>query len=560
VLPHFADVTTPPADWLSDAVVYEIYPQSFADSDGDGIGDFPGALARLDHLAWLGVDTVWLNPCFVSPFRDAGYDVSDYDHVAPRYGTDADLVAFVDAARERGIRVLLDLVAGHTSSDHAWFRTSARDSSDDRYVWSERPGPGFVASPGPRAGFYLKNFYDSQPALNFGYARMDPAEPWRQAVDAPGPRANREALRRVMARWCDVGVAGFRVDMAFSLVKDDPGHVETTALWRKLHGWLGEAHPGAVLIPEGTEPVPVGTDRRAGFDADFWLVILAEHASLFDNGGAGTQSAHTPPAGGCYFDEAGHGSAQPFVDAWERHWAQWGSNRPVLLASSDHDFSRLACGTRTQQQLGAAFAFLLTWGTVPSIFAGDEIGVRYLPGLPDVEGSVWEPTYNRSGARTPVQWDTSANAGFSTAPADRLYLPVDPDPDRPDVAAQRADPDSVLHAVRRLITLRRATPALRARGTTEVLSTGYPLAYVRGGTHLVVVNPRREPGHLDLGARFAGGAGALEVHGVTLADGVIRADGFGYGVFALTGSRHGADRSTAPVGRAAVPDGHDEHE
>lgn len=106
---------------------------------------------------------------------------------------------------------------------------------------------------------------------------------------------------------------------------------------------------------------------------------------------------------------------------------------------------------------------------MPSIFAGDEIGVRYLPGLPDVEGSVWEPTYNRSGARTPVQWDTSANAGFSTAPADRLYLPVDPDPDRPDVAAQRADPDSVLHAVRRLITLRRATrrcePAGRPRSS-----------------------------------------------------------------------------------------------
>ncbi len=523
--------TTPAADWLADAVVYEIYPQSFADSDGDGIGDFAGALAHLDHLAWLGVDTVWFNPCFVSPFRDAGYDVSDYDHVAPRYGTDEDLVAFVDAARERGIRVLLDLVAGHTSSDHAWFASSAADPGDDRYIWSDRAGPGFVASPGTRPGFYLRNFYDSQPALNFGYARTDPAEPWRQPVDAPGPLANREALRRVIARWCDVGVSGFRVDMAFSLVKDDPGYVETTALWRELRSWLAGAYPEAVLLPEGSEPVPVDGPARTGFDADFWLVILDEHASLFDNGGAGTQSAHEPPPGGCYFDEAGLGSARPFVQAWARHRERWGPDRPVLLASSDHDFSRLACGSRTPEQLGAAWTFLLTWGTVPSIFAGDEIGVRYLPGLPDVEGSVWEPTYNRSGARTPVQWDTSANAGFSTAPADRLYLPVDPSPDRPDVATQRADPGSTLHLVRRLIALRRATPALGTRAGTDVLGDGYPFVYTRGGTHLVVVNPRREPAELEVGGlRVADG---LLVSGVTVADGVVRADGFGYAVFAL---------------------------
>lgn len=119
---------SPPDDataWLRDAVFYEIYPQSFADSDGDGIGDLPGAFAHLDHLAWLGVDAVWFNPCFASPFRDAGYDVSDFLSIAPRYGTNDDLVAFVEAARKRGIRVLLDLVAGHTSIAHPWFRASA---------------------------------------------------------------------------------------------------------------------------------------------------------------------------------------------------------------------------------------------------------------------------------------------------------------------------------------------------------------------------------------------------------------------------------------------------
>ena len=143
------------SDWLSDAVFYEIYPQSFADSDGDGIGDLPGALSRLDHLAALGVNAVWFNPCFASPFRDAGYDVSDYLRIAPRYGTNDDMVAFVDAARERGIRVVLALVAGPTSTDHEWFRRSAAGTDDDRYIWSDRPGADLVPSPGPRPGYSL---------------------------------------------------------------------------------------------------------------------------------------------------------------------------------------------------------------------------------------------------------------------------------------------------------------------------------------------------------------------------------------------------------------------
>ncbi len=152
IIRHDGRVTTPPppAHWLTQAVFYEIYPQSFADADGDGIGDFPGALARLDHLAWLGVNTIWFNPCFASPFRDAGYDVSDYLRVAPRYGSNDDLIRFVDAARERGIRVLLDLVAGHTSSDHPWFRASAADPTDDRYIWSDRAGRAVRALAGYR--------------------------------------------------------------------------------------------------------------------------------------------------------------------------------------------------------------------------------------------------------------------------------------------------------------------------------------------------------------------------------------------------------------------------
>ena len=149
------------------------------------------------YAAGGGVDFVvqaWLlAPCFASPFRDAGYDVSDYLRIAPRYGSNDDMAVLVAAARERGIRVLLDLVAGHTSVAHEWFQHSANDPSDHRYVWSDRPGEGDVASPGPPPGYYLKNFFEAQPALNFGYARTDPEEPWRQPVDAPGPQTGRGA-------------------------------------------------------------------------------------------------------------------------------------------------------------------------------------------------------------------------------------------------------------------------------------------------------------------------------------------------------------------------------
>ena len=528
IIRHDGRVTTPPppAHWLTQAVFYEIYPQSFADANGDGIGDFPGALARLDHLAWLGVNTIWFNPCFASPFRDAGYDVSDYLRVAPRYGSNDDLIRFVDAARERGIRVLLDLVAGHTSSDHPWFRASAADPTDDRYIWSDRPGEKFVPSPGSRPGYYLKNFYDSQPALNFGYARLDPDEPWRQPADAPGPLANRAALREIMAFWLDRGVAGFRVDMAFSLVKDDPGYAATLTLWRELREWLDAAHPEAVIIPEGAEPNFGGPPA---FHADFDLVIHQPHSSLFNNGGAGTLP--WIDQGPCFFDAAGAGSTATLLRMADEHRAHWGADRPVLLASADHDFSRLACGDRTAEQLGAAFTFLLTWRTVPSIYFGDEIGMRYQPGLPNVEGSVVHPTYNRAGARTPMQWDGGPNAGFSTADADRLYLPVDPEPDRPTVAAQLADEDSVLHLVRRLIALRRSTPALGPGAGTEVLSAGYPFVYRRGDSHLAVVNPSGRAATAEL--PHLGAARSLISSGVSAEPGCVRAEAFGYGVFEL---------------------------
>ncbi|MFC9327428.1 alpha-amylase family glycosyl hydrolase [Kitasatospora sp. NPDC057015] len=529
--------TRPGPGWLTDAVLYQIYPQTFADSDGDGIGDFAGITAHLDHLAWLGVDAVWLNPCFASPFRDAGYDVSDYLRTAPRYGTTEDLATLVEAARARGIRVLLDLVAGHTSDRHPWFLASAGDEGDHRYIWSDRPAEGFVASPGSRAGWYLPNFFDCQPALNFGYARANPEEPWRQGVDAEGPRANRAALREIMDHWLRIGVAGFRVDMASSLVKDDPGRTETAKLWTELRDWLDRAHPQAALFAEWGEPAAA---VAAGFHADFFLQFGGPDRGLplrsLWNNGAGTVEEDWQQ-GPCYFDAQALGSARYFVDAWRAAADLTEGSGHLALPTANHDFSRLATGPRTREQLAPAFAFQLTWPTLPAVYYGDEIGMRYVPGLPDTEGSVLGPRYNRAGSRTPMQWDAGPNAGFSTAPADRLYLPVDPDPDRPDVATQRADPDSLLNLVRRLIALRRSHPALGVHGAVEVLSDGYPLVYLRGDRHLVAVNPGREPVALALRLPGAAGARPLEARGVALDEGGLRADGFGYGIFELDGPR-----------------------
>ena len=532
------------ADWLADAVLYEVYPQSYADSDGDGVGDLRGVIDRLDHIASLGVDAIWFNPCFASPFVDAGYDVSDYLTIAPRYGTNADMIELVAEADRRGIMVLLDLVAGHTSIEHEWFQrelhSDGPDPEGDRYVWrddppttqwrSDVPGtPAWVASPGPRAGWYLKNFYDEQPALNFGWTDSSSQAPWMSAIDDPGPRRNREALKDIMAFWLDHGVAGFRIDMAFSLIKDDSdrdrGRAASTAVWREIRDWLDDAYPAAVIVPEGHEP---RTGAPLAFHADFFLVIHAEHASLFDNHAAGLLPFHDPREP--FFEADGAGSPRFFVDRWNQIKSE-DPARSVIMSTADHDFNRLCCGSRTSEQLGAALTFLFTWGSVPCLYYGDEIGMRYLHGLPDVEGAVCNPDYNRAGCRTPMQWDDGPNAGFSTADPSALYLPIDPDPHRPTVSGQEADPDSTLQLVRRLISLRRAVPALRTRASVRMLHAGYPLVYLRGGTHLVVVNPRRQPA--DFAAAELAGATPLLANGIRITRESATADGFGYGVFAV---------------------------
>ena len=204
------------ANWLKNAVFYEIYPQSFYDSNGDGIGDIQGIIEKLDYVKSLGCNALWLNPCYDSPFKDAGYDVRDYKKVAPRYGTNDDLVRLFKAAHEKGIHVLLDLVPGHTSEQHPWFLESGKAEENeysDRYIWTENAfcrgdGMPFIGGEMPRDATYIINFFKSQPALNYGYREIH--ESWQQPIDAPGPMATREAMKDVMRFWLSKGCDGFR--------------------------------------------------------------------------------------------------------------------------------------------------------------------------------------------------------------------------------------------------------------------------------------------------------------------------------------------------------------
>jgi glycosidase len=523
--------------WLSDAVLYQVYPQSFADSNGDGIGDLRGIAEHLDYLAWLGVTAVWLNPCFVSPMRDAGYDIADYFTIDPRYGDNNDLARLVDQARARGISLLLDLVPGHTADTHPWFVASANDPRDHRYIWADPDGgrlpQGFVPSAGTRPGGYLPNFFDFQPALNFGYARQKAGEPWRQSTHAEGPRANRAALRAIMDHWLGLGVSGFRVDMPYSLVKDDPGFAETARLWGELRAWLDRTHPDAALLSEWGDPalaVP------AGFHADFFLHFggPANGSPLRSLWSTGTATNLDQwGTGPCYFDADGQGSAGTFLNAYQDALRAIGEPGHVALPTANHDFARLRTGPRTPEQLPPAFAFHLTFPTLPTIYYGDEIGMRYVPGLPDKEGSVMAPGYNRSGSRTPMQWDPSLNAGFSTAPAESLYLPIDPDPDRPTVAGQRAEENSLLHLVKDLVAVRRTHPELGPSGSLEILHDGYPLAYLRGGRFLVIVNPCGRARVLPHDRPELASVTEVKHTGVSVEQAIISASPFSFGIFRL---------------------------
>lgn len=490
--------------WLENAIFYQIYPQSFQDSNNDGIGDIPGIISRLDYLESLGVNALWLNPCFVSPFQDAGYDVSDYYRVAPRYGSNADLIHLFQEAHRRGMHVLLDLVPGHTSTQHPWFQQSCQHQPNpysDWYIWTDSAWkwqvPGFraVSGYGERDGSYITNFFFFQPALNYGFANPDPEHPWQQPVNAPGPQRVRQELKNIMRFWLEKGADGFRVDMAFSLVKNDPGQAATCQLWREMRAFLDQEFPEAIIISEWSNP---SLAINAGFHMDFLLPFGTPGWTALLRKPYGPGPAHDPYAFS-FFDRSGHGNIREFLDDYLKHYQATRSTGLIAFPTGNHDVNpRLSIG-RDEQDLKLIFLMLLTMPGVPFIYYGDEIGMRTISGLPSKEGA-----YDRTGIRTPMQWDASSNAGFSNAMAEVLYLPVDPAPDRPSVAQAEANPDSLISHIRTLAAIRKNHPALQsgAEFTVVVAEAGKcPIVFLRsrGNEHaLVGINPSNQPGAVDL--------------------------------------------------------------
>ena len=440
------------------------------------------------YIKSLGCNALWINPCFDSPFKDAGYDVRDYKKVAPRYGTNNDLYRLFGEAHKRGIRVLLDLVPGHTSEEHEWFQMSQKAEKNEysnRYIWTDfcfqaARGMGFIGGESERSGTYILNFFKCQPALNYGFYKV--SEPWQLPADHPDAIATREAMKDVMRFWLDHGCDGFRVDMAASLVKfDDENKTGTSAIWKNVREMLDAEYPDAAMVSEWCNPPQA---LRAGYHMDFDLNVPGGgYASLMRDYQEGFSISADGADNSFFRKDAPDRDINRFLDeycAWYRDTCGIGY---ISMLTCNHDTLRPRFSLEPDE-LKLAYAFIFTMPGVPFLYYGDEIGMRYLD-LPTKEGG-----YFRTGSRTPMQWDGSKNLGFSTGCADALYLPVDPAEDAPTVAAQENDPDSLLNTVRALLALRHSEEDLQADGDFEPLCAekGKPFVYRRGSL-VLAVNP-----------------------------------------------------------------------
>lgn len=494
--------------WLDSAVFYEIYPQSFQDSNADGIGDIPGIIQRLDYIHNLGCNALWINPCFDSPFKDGGYDVRDYATVAPRYGSNDDLVRLFREAHRRGMHVLLDLVPGHTSEEHAWFKASAQpdkrnrtvggDDVSERYIWTNMwiangDGLPFVGGEAERDGTYILNFFKCQPALNYGFAH--PSREWQKPALGKDATATCDAMIDVMRFWLSRGADGFRVDMADSLVKqDDEGKPFTIKTWRYMFSVIRPEFPQAAFVAEWGRPYE---SLKAGFDMDFYLDWRWDgnpngYNMLLRN--TDTPMSHDNDAS--YFNADSGSGIGSFLDQYVPQVRDAERCHGLFsLITCNHDTLRTA-QRLTERELKLAYATLLTLPGAPFIYYGDEIGMRY-HAIPTKEGG-----YTRTGSRTPMQWGEGDNLGFSDAPADALYLPVDHAEAAPTAERAMANGDSLWHTIQSVLAVRADEPALHAYSGFDVIC-GDRRAFAFARFHdderiVVAVNPGRDTEQVDV--------------------------------------------------------------
>jgi alpha-glucosidase len=483
--------------WWQWGTVYQVYPRSLQDSNGDGVGDLEGIISRLDYLDWLGVDAIWLSPIYPSPMADFGYDVSDYTGVHPLFGSMSDFDRLLEEAHRRDLRLILDFVPNHTSEQHPWFvsaRSSRADPKRDWYIWRD-PGPG-----GSPPNNWLSVFggpawtFDEKTGQYYHHAYLSeqPDLDWRN------PEV-REAMLTAMRFWLDKGVDGFRVDVMWHLIKDEhfrdnpvnPDYREGMPTYHELipafsvdqpevHDVVAEMrrvvddYPERVLIGEIYLPIPQlvtyygrGDQPGAHLPFNFQLITLPWDARRIS------------AAIDQYEGELPEGA-----------WPNW-----VL---GNHDKARIASRVGPEQARVAAMLLLTLRGT-PTIYYGDEIGMH------DVEipaDRVKDPTERRNpgmgmgrdSCRTPMQWDRGPGAGFSEV---EPWLPLAPDYRELNVETERDDPRSMLTLVRRLIELRRNEEALSLGDYYPVNAEGDLLAFLReaGGKRFLVT--------LNLGRREA---------------------------------------------------------
>lgn len=465
--------------WWESGVIYQVYPRSFQDSDGDGIGDLAGVLARLDYIAALGVDAIWLSPVFPSPMADFGYDVADYCGIDPMFGDLAAFDSLLAAIHARGLKLILDFVPNHSSDQHPWFlasRSSRDDPKRDWYIWRD-PAPGggppnnWISDFGGSAWewdtqtgqYYLHAFLQEQPDLN-----------WRNP-------ALRAAMMDVLRFWMDRGVDGFRIDVLWHIVKAEgqpdnpqnphwtPAQTERDKLIQRHSTDQPEAHA-------------IAADMRALADSYGERVLIGEiflpndrHARWY--GAPDRPQVHLPFNFQLIENDWNAATLARIIADYEASLPPFGWPNWVI---GSHDAPRIAARIGEAQARVAAMLLLTLRGT-PTLYQGDEIGIGPVHIPPD---RIRDPQHwrqpmldiGRDRSRTPMPWNASANAGFTTG---KPWLPLNADWPVRNVDAQLADSDSMLALYRALTALRRVTRALAIGGFAMAVGDSDVLAYER---------------------------------------------------------------------------------
>jgi maltose alpha-D-glucosyltransferase/alpha-amylase len=511
---NFADLPDEQRDphWYKRAVFYEVLVRSFNDSNGDGTGDLAGLRDKLDYIHWLGVDCIWLPPFFRSPLRDGGYDVSDYTDVLPEFGTLGDFVEFVDAAHERGIRVIIDFVMNHTSDQHPWFQSSRTDPegpygefyvwadtdeaySDARIIFVDTESSNWTFDP-VRKQYYWHRFFSHQPDLNFENPRVQ------------------EAMVEALKFWLDLGIDGFRLDAVPYLFEEEGTNCEnlprTHEFLKQVRKEVDAQYPDRVLLCEANQ-WPADVVEYFGSDGDecqmafhfpvmprLFMGVRRESRYPISEIMAQTPAIPDNCQWGIFLRNHDELTLEMVTDEERDYmWAEYAKD-PRMKANIGIRRRLAPLLENDRNQLELFTALLLSLPGSPVLYYGDEIGMG---------DNIW--LGDRDGVRTPMQWTPDRNAGFSNCNPGQLNLPVIMDPiyghQVTNVEAQAASTTSLLHWTRRMIEVRKQNPAF-GLGTWEDLGGSNPsvLSFVRAfGDDIVlcVNNLSRFPQPVELDLR-----------------------------------------------------------